>query len=826
MKKRILSLLLAILFTLQVPSFVFASNVSSEASSEEITSETTYDIPSQANEENLTKKEENLERESFTAEEKTTETTTDQDINPTSDIATFSSKSLTATKKFNVCYASAVKAKSSDKYATAVSFKTLTGFDDFDDAYESMKSYYTKYKNDGDTTKAYGMCITNKSGKIIAMSTGRCYAAPSTATMDIGSTYITDGHELFYYSAKKNSSTQSYVSVGISGVKAYVSSSQLTLVPRTLLSGLYKSASSSTKKYPISYYSVNGDGDLVHTYGILQKDNDNAKFESGEYVKRSYTYVVGKAPSFMTTDDTYYSMDQVTYYTSAYLSSSYKVGTYYSYFQFLPYRTKSSYSASEFNTRMSNYGSKSILKKNGSALISAQNTNGINALLELSFANLESAYGTSGYATSRNNLFGIDAVDTNPDNADYFKSAADCINEHSYRILSKGYFDTKTDSRYFGTCPGNKKIGVTVKYASDPYHGAKIGGIAYVQDKLMGSKDYLKYTIGMTKTACYVYAKPSTSSTKYYRMGTKGGSTPVGMTVAIIGESGDFYKVQTDEGVKDGKTHYSNKYDFAKSVGYIKKSDLTVISKGTGKNDYSITSTTTKPAKLKDLGKINTLAFYPARSYGFTPGYGNSFKVITTSTTTYKNTYVDLLVYNSSGKHVATVTKKKSGTSKSSLDIHWDGKATKGNSAGYKAGSYVKRSSKGTRYTIRVRLRYSNGYETKTEYSSKYDIKVYNKATRVNESLSKTTIKRNKQTSTLSMKPNRPGNRIIRVYNSKGKVVFYKKFYYKKAYTKSSVKFKGKGNYGSYKNKTLAKGTYKVKFTQGDYSYTRKIKLK
>ena len=53
---------------------------------------------------------------------------------------------------------------------------------------------------------------------------------------------------------------------------------------------------------------------------------------------------------------------------------------------------------------------------------------------------LESASGTSHFATERNNFFGIGAVDSNPDNAHYFSSAAEGW---------RGYFDfIKNNPRY------------------------------------------------------------------------------------------------------------------------------------------------------------------------------------------------------------------------------------------------------------------------------------------------------------------------------------------------------------------------------------------
>ena len=63
----------------------------------------------------------------------------------------------------------------------------------------------------------------------------------------------------------------------------------------------------------------------------------------------------------------------------------------------------------------------------GKALVQAENDYQVNGLYLLGLACLESAYGSSGYAIKRNNLVGWNAIDSNPDNATYFESQADCI---------------------------------------------------------------------------------------------------------------------------------------------------------------------------------------------------------------------------------------------------------------------------------------------------------------------------------------------------------------------------------------------------------------
>ncbi|WP_329379835.1 glucosaminidase domain-containing protein [Anaerofustis sp. HA2171] len=717
---------------------------------------------------------------------------------------------------FYVAYAYPAKNKQSDEYNSIVKFEKLKTFDTFTNAKNYMDNTYNEYININTSEyikKAKGLVILNEDEEVIDMKTGRAYISAPSAMLVLDNAYgssnpyITNNQEVFYLGAENNGNyTSSKCKIGISGITNYTSSDNLTFVPEILFEDLYVSGSSNTKKYNMGYYSVNSNSDLCHYVSVLSDAVNSQRYENSEK-SMLQSFVVDKAPSFMKSGTKYFSMDGVNFYTSKYLTSSSKAGTHYPYFTYLSYRTKTSYTAAEINKRINTYPTNSKLKNMGETLINVQNKYGINALMELGFANLESGYGTSSYAQTKNNLFGIAAYDENPDNAYSFSSPAKCIEEHAYRHLSRAYFDANSDFRYYGTSPGNKKIGVNVKYASDPYHGEKIGGNVYLQDKNMGSKDYEKYTIAITNKTTNVYQNADSSSKTYYKMANKNSSTPTGMPVVIIGEKGDYYKIQNDMGVVNSSVHYENLYDYTSSVGYIKKSDVDIVRKG----KTSITQDNTTTPKIS----ISSIKIYPALSYGFTPGYANNLRVDISAYSNIKNAKVELQVYNSKKQLVAKKSLTKSKTGTTTEKIYWDGKATKDNKAGYKTGSYVNRSSKGTNYTIRVILSVS-GKSTKTK---DYTIKVYSKATKLSTGITKTSIKR-KYSTTLYMTPNRPGTSMVRIYDSKNRLVFKQVFYYKKANTKNSVTFKGYGNYDKNNKKLLPKGKYKVKFTHGDYTYT------
>ena len=72
------------------------------------------------------------------------------------------------------------------------------------------------------------------------------------------------------------------------------------------------------------------------------------------------------------------------------------------------------------------------------ALVDAENAYDLNALFILAHADVESAHGTSNYATTRNNLFGFNAVDSDPDLASAYSSQS--VSVHDYAdFLSKNY---------------------------------------------------------------------------------------------------------------------------------------------------------------------------------------------------------------------------------------------------------------------------------------------------------------------------------------------------------------------------------------------------
>ncbi len=107
----------------------------------------------------------------------------------------------------------------------------------------------------------------------------------------------------------------------------------------------------------------------------------------------------------------------------------------------------------------------------GNAFVEAEKKYNVNALYMMGLAALESAWGTSGYAIYRNNLYGWNAVDSNPDNATYFKSKEEATLYVASK-LQKNYL-TRGGAYFEGYSPR----AIDVHYCTDKQHADKIVNI-------------------------------------------------------------------------------------------------------------------------------------------------------------------------------------------------------------------------------------------------------------------------------------------------------------------------------------------------------------
>lgn len=362
--------------------------------------------------------------------------------------------------------------------------------------------------------------------QIVEMPAGLVWSKPALgssltyiykdASLSSAFTYLPAGQEMKYLEA-----TENYVKVILAGKTVYVKHDEVSLVPLQLIEGR-------------NYYSVNTNGELVHTIY--------------DTVKKSYvSYTMGFAPSFLSQGQKYYSWDGGQFMNT----SGNVIGTAYQYFNYLPARTETVYTAEELNryidyilaekqalynsnpTTYAKYKDATIVSKIkglGMYLKEAEVKHNINALLILGMAMHESDFGMSKYALERNNLFGIKAYDSNTDAAQTFASPNEAIDALANLYLNKNYINP-VGAHANGAATGNKARGFNVKYASDPYWGQKIAGHMHRVDMYLGKKDRgaNAYRIGETAVeGVNARVMPGTESAIAYK------NNNLGSPVAIL----------------------------------------------------------------------------------------------------------------------------------------------------------------------------------------------------------------------------------------------------------------------------------------------------
>lgn len=319
----------------------------------------------------------------------------------------------------------------------------------------------------------------------------------------------------------------------------------------------------------------------------------------------SSAITVGEMQSYMKNNVYYYSYDGHYFYTDYidmlddYLNDTRANAInadepYYNYYQFVSNRSKTGFTADDINNYVKYYlgssytSSKTKMYQMGQYYIQYQNQYGANALAVFGVSANESAFGTSNIAKTKNNLFGHNAVDSDPDMANGYSSPQNSIKDHAKYYVNLWY-STPKYSTYHGSFLGDKASGM-LSYASDPYWGEKAAHWAwsldlYTKDKSDVGKETLVFK---DAGAVNVRKEPSASSTVLY-------TTPenANMSFVLLDEvkgstvsgSDVWYKIQLDVPLNSGRTaidYSGDKYDFAKSYGYIHSS---LLSKNVLDND-------------------------------------------------------------------------------------------------------------------------------------------------------------------------------------------------------------------------------------------------
>lgn len=496
------------------------------------------------------------------------------------------------------------------------SFTMVSCHDDFSSAKAKMK----ELGGDHVVRSSFSFSYT----KIVAMNSGIAYAYNRSSNtikiyqhpsirgdVNYKSTYIANKYAMDYVDTERcfiSSSNQALgmIEVNVMGFHGYADLESTDLVPSKFIrNGISITIGGSNGG--ASYNSET-------PYSIVCKQNYFEVVKTGNYRELVYHIYYGRIYNGQTASETltlgvtsdsmvegvkYYSYDGYNFYTNDTFTDN-KI-TYYNYYQFLPLRSTTNVSADALNGFISSH-SGSVMFNSGQYFIDAQNKYGINALLLFAMACHESAYGTSGYARNRNNLFGWNAVDADPDKASYFSSVADCVNEQA-GINLRGFVDI-TDWRFFSSSLGNKGSGLNVQYASDPYWGMEIAALAYSIDKYANNKDgnlsdlnkyslYLINTFDIPVKASADDNSATLYSTQYglyyqenfivISLGNSDNGYTKVQSTNPIDEDGNIKKHTLDDG---NKAPISNgEYNFEKSVGYIKSSYLTYISGANNSTD-------------------------------------------------------------------------------------------------------------------------------------------------------------------------------------------------------------------------------------------------
>ncbi len=500
--------------------------------------------------------------------ESTTETTTfitsQTTIEATTEITTLETTSQTQTTTASTEILSCEEQgldSCNFKIAEALSnlnFDVVETYDDLSDAQDIF-----------DTMNGDDLVVLDQNDKVVSMK----YGAINFKTKSISET-TTLGHTGFRYPTYLNGNynvdgvfldSEGVIVYGmIAGVRFEVINSEVELIPDNHLNN------------PYSYYEV-VDNELIHRIAYNLRSAD---FQS--------IGAIDIAPDYLEEGIRYYSYDNHYFYSDfKVMTDDLRMDTYqhainhnapyYNYYQYLSFRSKTNYTAEELDSYVaSNVGSSSAIYGAGEDFINAQNEVYINAAMELAFAIHESGWGNSLIARDKNNLFGINAVDSDPYNtATTFETIQDCIEYHVQYFIGMRYFNPEYYVS-FGTNFGNKYQGMNYKYASDAFWGEKIAKHYYKLDKALGFKDRNSNTIALLNPDALGYYGPNIEGPVVYDPSTY---TYRGLWIPFVVENDrdPFYVLRLPIGLNDNFEMDVNEIMGPTDVFYVLKENVIII---------------------------------------------------------------------------------------------------------------------------------------------------------------------------------------------------------------------------------------------------------
>ena len=471
--------------------------------------------------------------------------------------------------------------------------------------YNSLSEARNKMKENADYVVRNSHSLSPT--KIIDMNSGYVYSFPgrkNSATLSIyngltagydgtGAKTYTDKHKPLKYISnayydEKPGYSRGWIKVSCRGFEGYTDLEGVDFVPsKYLRNGIAITLGGNDSYGHIAAFKVIC---KTNSYKVERSGNYNdlifttyLGYSGNGGVGDTYSYRIGVAPSFMTPGTTYYSNNGVNFYTD--IEEKNFVGTYYNYYQFLPFRTKTKISASTLDAYVSSHTSEGKLLGLGNALKNLESKYGCNAALVLGMGIHESGWGKSGFAMNRNNLFGLSAYDHDPGKATYFDSPEDCVAFLMSDFLAN-YMDVNCGS-YFSMSLGTKEGGFITKYASDMYWGEKISTYYYQLDKFANGNngnltDYNAYSLALVNAYDTCVYREANTNQLLYKTANKNGYQK-NLIVVNLGTNGNYTKTQLSNPI-DGSGNVvfpitlakgtRVEYDYNRSVGYITSSAL------------------------------------------------------------------------------------------------------------------------------------------------------------------------------------------------------------------------------------------------------------
>ncbi|WP_272188920.1 SH3 domain-containing protein [Bacillus sp. BP-3] len=356
-------------------------------------------------------------------------------------------------------------------------------------------------------------------GKVMNMKQGFVRANKLINIYDIATgkklTYVREGADLKFIKADGDR-----VHVKIDGTTGYVNIDDVTLYPNMV--------HEST-----SYYTVKN-GKLYH----YVYNNSTSKYTP---------YQIGNAPKHLQEGQRYEAFDKT------------QIGGQdsYQYFEYVPIRATSTYTAKDIDDFLRKNSADSPLIGTGQYFVNAAQKYNLNAGYLLSHAILESGWGKSRIARDKKNLFGFKAVDSDPYNgATSFKTWEEGIN-FCASYIDKNYLNPNGWT-YNGGNLGDKSQGMNVMYASDENWGQQIASLMNRLDTMNGGKDLNRYQLGTVQVGSVLFKNIG---------GAQASVAPLNMTVAIKNtiqtSSGTYYELVSDN------TAYNSVYVKASSVKLV-----------------------------------------------------------------------------------------------------------------------------------------------------------------------------------------------------------------------------------------------------------------